>query len=75
VRIVPIPGFHALEFKDMAQARVQAELDGLAPGERATAIRRSVMRGPLGNWWRELVATKKARALAALSESGEQEVA
>lgn len=56
-----IPGFKALEFKEQAQARVQAELAGLSGEEKVRKINELVEAGPLGDWWRKMRAAQKAR--------------
>jgi hypothetical protein len=66
MKIDPIPGFSALKFKEETQARVQAELEGLSPEERVRKIREAVENGPLGEWWKQLCAQKRAEAKTAL---------
>jgi predicted nucleic acid-binding protein len=47
--IKPIPGFHALAFKDECQARVQAELHGLSPEERVAKLNNTAGNVPVGD--------------------------
>lgn len=58
-----IPGFKALEFKEQAQARVQAELAGLSGEEKLRKINEMVETGPLGDWYRSMRAAQEARRI------------
>lgn len=54
-----IEGFDALAFKEAAQARVQAELAGLAPADKVRRIQELVDQGPFADmvkrWLRHAV--------------------
>ena len=57
-----IPGFRVLEFKEQAQARVQAQLEGLSGEEVVCKIREIVENGPFADWYKralEAQATKR----------------
>ena len=56
-----IPGFKALEFKEQAQARVQAELEGLSGEELIRKINEMVESGPLADWWHRMQAKQELR--------------
>ena len=61
IRPKPIEGFHALDFKEEAQARVQAELEGLSGEELVRKIHEMVETGPLAEWWKKMQATHEVR--------------
>ena len=56
-----IPGFRALEFKEQAQARVQAELEGLSGEEIVRKIREMVENGPFADWWKRMQEAQAAK--------------
>jgi len=56
-----IPGFKALEFKEQAQARVQAELEGLSGEDLVRKINEMVETGPYADWWKEMQARQEVR--------------
>ena len=56
-----IPGFKALEFKEQAQARVQAELEGLSGEDLVRKINEMVETGPYAEWWKEMLARQEVR--------------
>ena len=61
IRPKPIKGFHALEFKDEMQARVQAELAGLSGEEKLRKIQEMVESGPFAEWWEKARAKQELR--------------
>jgi hypothetical protein len=61
IRPKPIEGFHALEFKDEMQARVQAELAGLSGEEKLRKIQEMVETGPFAEWWHRMQAEQELR--------------
>jgi hypothetical protein len=50
----PIPGFHAVEFKNEMQAILQAKLAGLSGAEKLRKIREIVENGPFADWWKRM---------------------
>ena len=56
-----IPGFKALEFKEQAQDRVQAELEGLSDEDLVRKINEMVEAGPFADWWKKMRAAQDAR--------------
>ena len=56
-----IPGFRALEFKEQAQARVQAQLEGLSGEELVCKIREIVESGPSADWWKRMQEAQAAK--------------
>ena len=56
-----IPGFKALEFKEQAQTRVQAELEGLSGEDLVRKIREMVETGPFAEWWAKMQARQEVR--------------
>ena len=58
-----IPGFKALEFKEQeqAQARVQAELEGLSGEDLVRKINKMVETGPYADWWKKMLARQEVR--------------
>ena len=45
----------ALEFKEQAQARVQAELEGLSGEDLIRKINEMVETGPFAEWWEKML--------------------
>ena len=64
-----------MEFKEQAQAQVQAQLEGLSPEERIQKINDDVERGPFGDWWRCAKAAKLAKAKAELEPEEKDQAA
>ena len=56
-----IPGFRALEFKEQAQARVQAELEGLSGEDLVRKIQEMVENGPFADWWKRMKEAQAAK--------------
>lgn len=56
-----IPGFKALEFKEQAQARVQAEIEGLSGEDLVRKIDEMVEAGPFRDWWKKMLAKQEVR--------------
>jgi hypothetical protein len=54
-----IPGFKVLDFKEQAQARVQAELEGLSDADMVRKIRELVESGPFADWWKKAQEAQK----------------
>jgi hypothetical protein len=73
MKIEPIPGFSALKFKAEVQEEIQAELAGLTPEQRIRKIRQDIEKGPLGDWWKQLRAAKRAERRAALEQEEREE--
>ncbi|MBI2844070.1 MAG: hypothetical protein HYX78_11780 [Armatimonadetes bacterium] len=71
----PIPGFSALKFKEEAQARVQAELDGLSPEEEVTKLNEMVLKGYFGEWWKRKRAEQRAEIRARLDREEKEDAA
>jgi len=75
MKIEPIPGFKALEFKEEAQERVQRELEGLSPEERVAKINRDVAEGPFAELVRKWRSAQRAKARAELEREEREEAA
>lgn len=56
----PSKGFDCVEFKRRAQEQIAAEVKGKSRDEELDYFRASVVKGPLGRWWRSLEKKKVA---------------
>jgi hypothetical protein len=54
LKVEPMPGFDALKFKEEAQARVQAELEGKSPEEEIQWLRERAETGPFADLVRRM---------------------
>jgi hypothetical protein len=57
----PIPGFHAVEFKEGAQALVQPQFEGLSDEQLLRKIHEMVEDGPFADWWKRAVEAQAAK--------------
>lgn len=60
-----LPDFNALTLKDELQADVERDVAPLSPEERLHNLQTSVLAGPLGEWWGDLLAKDKDGGSAA----------